>query len=104
MPDCFFIFNSPPVFGWYLSTTSALMITSWAFHNFIAYLKSRPFLTPLAKRIYLWTLILSMSYWVLEIYANYAYFNDINVKLFPKTRPFEAICRYVSLIQCYTWC
>jgi hypothetical protein len=30
---------------------------------------------------------------VLEIYSNFAYFNGINAYLFPRTRPYEALCR-----------
>jgi hypothetical protein len=41
---------------------------------------------------FLGTLILVQPYWVLEIYANFTYFNNIN-DLFVHTRPFEALCR-----------
>ena len=34
-------------------------------------------------------------YWVLEIYADFTYFNNIN-DIYMKTRVFEALFRYVT--------
>lgn len=92
-PDCFAILWSPPIFGWYLSSTSTLMIASWTLHNIIAWKKSKPFLERVYSNIYIGTIALAQVYWILEIYANFAYFNGINETLFPKTRPYEALCR-----------
>lgn len=38
------------------------------------------------------TVILVQPYWVVEIYANFTYFHNVN-KVFLKTRPWEALCR-----------
>lgn len=62
-------------------------------HNIIAWMKNRPFLESWASRTYLGTVLLVQPYWILEIYANFGYFNGFNQSLFPKTRPFEAMCR-----------
>jgi len=69
------------------------MIISWNLHNVVAWLKNRPFLSPIVSRIYIGTIIAVQSYWVLEIYANFAYFNGIKTSLFLSTRPLEALCR-----------
>lgn len=37
-------------------------------------------------------------YWVVEIYANFAFFHGYN-QTFKKTRPYEALCRYVWRLQ-----
>jgi hypothetical protein len=66
---------------------------SWSLHNVIAWLKNRPFLSPRISKIYIVTVLLAQPYWVLEIYANFTYFNNIN-KVFLKTRPLEPIFRY----------
>jgi hypothetical protein len=66
---------------------------SWSLHNVIAWLKNRPFLSPRISKIYIVTVLLAQPYWVLEIYANFSYFNNIN-KIFLKTRPLEPIFRY----------
>jgi hypothetical protein len=55
-------------------------------------MKIKPFLSRPASIAFIVTIILSIPYWVLEIYANFAYFHNINT-LFLKTRPWEALCR-----------
>lgn len=96
IPNGFFIFFEPPVFGWYLSSTATLLIISWSLHNVIAWIKNKPFLSRTTSRIYIGTVVLVQAYWVLEIYANFTYFNNINAHLFISTRPYEALCRYGS--------
>lgn len=93
IPNGFFSFFNPPIWGWYLSSTATLLITSWTLHNIIAWRKNKPFLQQRGNQIYIGTILLAQPYWVLEIYANFAYFNDINDTLFISTRPFEALCR-----------
>ncbi len=65
---------------------------SWSLHNVIAWMKIKPFLSRTVSRIYIITIIMAQPYWVLEIYANFAYFHGIN-DLFLRTRPWEALCR-----------
>ncbi|KAJ9639724.1 hypothetical protein H2204_003517 [Knufia peltigerae] len=93
IPNGFFIFFNPPVFGWYLSSTAAVLIASWTLHNIIAWIKNKPFLSTLTSRMYIGTVIVAQGYWILEIYANFTYFNDLNGHLFIKTRPYEALFR-----------
>ena len=92
MPHGTFIFPKPPVYGWYLSTTAIFLNMSWSMHNVVAWMKSKPFLSRRISWLYIGTVILVQPYWVLEIYANWAYFNNFN-KLFVHTRPFEALFR-----------
>src|SRR5258708_5023996 len=80
---------SPPACGWYLSVTAIFLTLSWSLHTVVAWMKSKPFLSRRVSLIYISTVILAQPYWVLEIYANFAYFNDIN-RLFVYTRPYEA--------------
>jgi hypothetical protein len=87
-----FIFLHEPTYGWYLSVTAIGLNISWSLHNVIAWLKNRPFLSPRVSKIYIATVLLAQPYWVLEIYANFTYFNNIN-KVFLKTRPLEPIFR-----------
>jgi hypothetical protein len=56
---------------------------------------------PKMSMIFLGTLIMVQPYWVLEIYANFTYFNNIN-GLFVHTRPFEALCRFVFFLLSLT--
>jgi len=58
----------------------------------IAWMKLRPFLNQTVSRIFIGTVILVIPYWVTEIYANFAYFHNVN-NLFLRTRPWEALCR-----------
>lgn len=55
-------------------------------------MKIKPFLSKWASYAFIGTVILAQPYWVLEIYANFAYFHNIN-DIFLKTRPWEALCR-----------
>jgi len=96
MPHNTFIFPDPPTYGWYLSVTAIFLNMSWSLHNVIAWMKNRPFLGRRASLFYIGTVILAQPYWVLEIYANFTYFNNIN-NLFHYTRPYEALFRYEKL-------
>ncbi|KAK3079944.1 hypothetical protein LTS18_003534 [Coniosporium uncinatum] len=87
-----FIFTHAPVYGWYLSATAIFLNVSWSMHNFIAWMKNKPFLSRRVSLIYVGTVILAQPYWVVEIYANFTYFNNIN-DFFVHTRPYEAIFR-----------
>lgn len=87
------IFTHEPVYGWYLSVTAIGLNVSWSLHNVIAWMKNRPFLSDKVSRFYIITVILVQPYWVLEIYANFTYFNNIN-QIFIKTRPLEPLFRY----------
>lgn len=69
------------------------MIISWQIHNVVAWIKCKPFLPRQVSLVYIGTVCLAQGYWILEIYANYTYFNGINAHLFPRTRPYEALCR-----------
>ncbi|KAF2103425.1 hypothetical protein NA57DRAFT_33219 [Rhizodiscina lignyota] len=87
-----FIFTDAPVYGWYLSTTAIFLNMSWSLHNVISWIKNKPFLSKRVSYIYIGTVILAQPYWVVEIYANFTYFNNIN-DIFTKTRPVEAVFR-----------
>lgn len=96
VPNGFFMFFEPPAWGWFLSSTVVLLITSWSLHNVIAWMKNKPFLGRRGTIIYIGSVLLVQPYWVLEIYSNFAYFNGIDTHLFTMTRPYEAVFRYVK--------
>ncbi|KAH6698093.1 hypothetical protein BKA61DRAFT_622631 [Leptodontidium sp. MPI-SDFR-AT-0119] len=87
-----FIFNDAPVYGWYLSVTAIFLIISWNLHNVIAWIKVRPFIGRKTSLIFIGTIALVQPYWVLEIYADFTYFNNIN-DIYLKTRVVEALFR-----------
>ncbi|KAK5310208.1 hypothetical protein LTR70_009650 [Exophiala xenobiotica] len=88
----FFILFNPPIYAWWLSAAAVPLNISWWLHNVIAWMKLRPFLSKTVSRIFIGTVILVIPYWVTEIYANFAYFHNVN-DLFLRTRPWEALCR-----------
>lgn len=88
----FWIFFNNPIYGWWLSVSAIPLNVSWCLHNVIAWMKIKPFLPAYASRIFIVTVVLSFPYWVVEIYANFTFFHNINT-LFVHTRPFEALCR-----------
>jgi len=59
-------------------------------------MKIKPFLPKYASWLFIGTVILVQPYWVVEIYANFTYFHNIN-NLFEHTRPYEALCRLVAM-------
>lgn len=96
MPHGTFIFAEPPTYGWYLSVSAIGLNISWSLHNIIAWMKNKPFLSTRVSRIYIVTVLLVQPYWVLEIYANFAFFNNFN-KIFLRTRPLEPLFRYFPM-------
>ncbi|CAA9963768.1 hypothetical protein PTMSG1_07127 [Pyrenophora teres f. maculata] len=88
----FWLFFPNPVHAWWLSVAAIFLNASWSLHNVIAWMKIKPFFSQPVSYIFIGTVILAQPYWVLEIYANFAYFHGVN-KLFLHTRPYEALCR-----------
>jgi hypothetical protein len=78
--------------------TATLLIVSWGLHNVVAWIKAKPFIGRKTSIIYIVTVALAQLYWVLEIYADFTYFNNIN-DIYLKTRVFEALFRQESLHQ-----
>ncbi|SPO01683.1 uncharacterized protein DNG_04356 [Cephalotrichum gorgonifer] len=93
VPNGFFMFLDPPAWGWFLSSTVIPLIASWTLHNIIAWMKTKPFLGRRGNIIYIGSVLLAQPYWVLEIYANFAYFNGRDSRLFLATRPYEGVLR-----------
>lgn len=88
----FFMLFNPPIYAWWLSVGAVPLNISWVLHNVIAWMKLRPFLNKTVSRLFIGTIILSIPYWIVEIYANFAFFHNIN-NIFLRTRPWEALCR-----------
>lgn len=55
-------------------------------------MKIRGFFTPWGTRLYLISLLVAQPYWILEIFANFTFFN-YGQTLFLKTRPLEPLFR-----------
>ncbi|KAL5339477.1 hypothetical protein BJX70DRAFT_153975 [Aspergillus crustosus] len=92
VPHGTWIFSKEPIYGWHLSVSAIGLNVSWTLHNIIAWMKNRPFFSRKVSLIYITTVLLVQPYWVLEIYANFTYFNNIN-KIFLTTRPLEPLFR-----------
>ncbi|KAL4873075.1 hypothetical protein BDV12DRAFT_209708 [Aspergillus spectabilis] len=92
VPHGTWIFSKEPIYGWHLSASAIGLNVSWSLHNVIAWMKNRPFFSRKVSLIYIITVLLVQPYWVLEIYANFTYFNNIN-KIFLTTRPLEPLFR-----------
>ena len=65
---------------------------SWTLHNIITWMKNRPFSSRKGSIFYIATVILVQSYSVVEIYANFTDFNNIN-NVFQITRASEPLFR-----------
>jgi hypothetical protein len=97
---CFMAFHG---YGWYLSSTAALLYCSYFTHNVVAWMKIRPFFTgPQAsfspnvckwtRRIYLTTLAMTIPVLIFEIFNNFRYFNNIST-WYKSVRPYEPLMR-----------
>ncbi|KAK9646385.1 hypothetical protein HCH54_005135 [Aspergillus fumigatus] len=92
IPHGTFIFQKPPVYGWYLFVSAVGLNVSWSLHSVIAWMKSKPFYSRNVSMAYIASVVVVQPYWLLEIYANFAYFNNIN-RVFEVTRPMEPFFR-----------
>lgn len=90
---CFMSFDG---YGWYLSSTAALLYLSWIVHNLVAWLKIKPFLTKTESRIFIGTMSLTVAPITLQIVNNFLFFNNID-DLYVKVRPYEVLMRLVGL-------
>jgi hypothetical protein len=90
-------------YGWYLSSTAALLYCSYFVHNVVAWLKIKPFFVgpqasfrPKVSKwvtiIYLTTLAMTAPVMIFQIYNNFRYFNNIS-RLYEKSRPYEPLYR-----------
>jgi hypothetical protein len=100
---CFMDFQG---YGWYLSSTASLLYVSSWIHNFVAWLKVRPFVV---EPNYIFTLetgkIIAMTYRItlalsvvpisLQIVNNFQFFNNINER-YAAFRPYETLMRYAK--------
>lgn len=76
-----------------LSATAVPLYASYTLHNVVAWIKIKPFLPLWGGRLFIFSLIAVQPYWVLETYANFAYFNELGQKWFDWTRYFEVLAR-----------
>jgi hypothetical protein len=102
---CFMAFRG---YGWYLSSTAALLYCSWIIHNIVAWMKVRPFFVDKnslfkprtgiwIRNIYLGTLACTVPPIILQIYDNFRFFNNLG-DFYTSVRPYEPLFRYVSPI------
>jgi hypothetical protein len=90
-----FCFMSFPGYGFYLSSTAALLYLSWIVHNVVAWMKIKPFLKQRASLLFIGSLCLTIPPIILQIFNNFRFFNNIN-DLYVKVRPYEVIMRSVE--------
>ena len=89
---CFMSFDG---YGWYLSSTAALLYCSYFTHNVVAWMKIKPFFTgehpsfgprycKAVHWIYLITLAMTIPALIFEIYNNFRFFNNYS-RLYQKS-------------------
>ncbi|KAJ4287652.1 hypothetical protein N0V90_012355 [Kalmusia sp. IMI 367209] len=88
----FWLFPGGRTSVWWLSVAAIPLNMSWFLHNVISWMKVKPFLSRFWSLVFLYSCILSFPYWVVEIYANFSYFNG-HSNMFKKTRPLELLFR-----------
>ncbi|KAJ4295258.1 hypothetical protein N0V90_007269 [Kalmusia sp. IMI 367209] len=88
-----FIFVEDPAYGWYLSSTAALLFISYQLHNVVSWLKIRPFLPVWGSRVFIFSLLAVQPFWVAEAWSNFEYFNGLGSDVNVRMRPFEALLR-----------
>lgn len=91
----FWIFFPAPTYAWWLSVSAVFLNVSYVLHNVIAWMKLRPFLSRTVSRAFILTIVVSLGYWCLELYANFRFFHGYDT-LFKNTRPWEALGRYCT--------
>lgn len=97
---CFMAFKG---YGWYLSSTAALLYCSWFIHNIVAWMKIKPFIVDQGslfppkvgkwvRYIYMATLFCTIPPIILQIVDNFRFFNNIN-DFYTQVRPYEPLFR-----------
>jgi len=97
---CFMSFNG---YGFYLSSTAALLYCSYFTHNAVAWMKIKPFFTEdhpsfspryckAVQWVFLTTLAMTIPALIFEIFNNFRFFNNYST-LYQKVRPYEALMR-----------
>lgn len=97
---CFFDFKG---YGWYLSSTAALLYLSYILHNVVAWLKVKPFFhgkstifepgfVKWTTRIYLITLVMTVPPVLFQISDNFRFFNGYG-GWYTDVRPYEPLMR-----------
>jgi hypothetical protein len=90
-------------YGWYLSSTAALLYCSYFLHNVVAWIKIRPFFVEptslfgpktarIVRIVYLFTLGMTIPPMILQTVNNFLFFNNIS-ELYNKVRPAEPLFR-----------
>jgi len=97
---CFMAFNG---YGYYLSSTAALLYCSYFTHNVVAWMKIKPFFTgdhpsfsprycKWVRWIFLTTLAITVPALIFEISNNFRFFNNCSA-LYQTVRPYEPLMR-----------
>jgi hypothetical protein len=90
-------------YGFYLSSTAALLYCSYFTHNVVAWMKIRPFFNEprpsfgprfckWVRWVYLSTLAMTAPVLIFEIFNNFRFFNDYS-ELYKTVRPYEPLMR-----------
>lgn len=90
-------------YGFYLSSTAALLYCSYFTHNVVAWMKIKPFFTGRRPsfgprtckwvcRIYLTTLAMTIPPLIFQIFNNFRFFNNYST-LYQTVRPYEPLMR-----------
>lgn len=98
-----FCFMSFKGYGWYLSSTAALLYLSYILHNLVSWMKIKPFFhgkstifkprfVKWTTRIYLSTLALTVPPILFQIADNFRYFNGYS-GWYVQIRPYEPLMR-----------
>ncbi|KAF2640794.1 hypothetical protein P280DRAFT_399486 [Massarina eburnea CBS 473.64] len=77
---------------WWLSVAAIPLNASWILHNVVSWMKIKPFLSRFWSQVFIWSVMASIPYWIIEMYANFAYFHN-GPQVFKKTRPLELLFR-----------
>ncbi|OJJ30797.1 hypothetical protein ASPWEDRAFT_118939 [Aspergillus wentii DTO 134E9] len=97
---CFMSFRG---YGWYLSSTAALLYCSYFTHNVIAWMKIAPFFSGpqvffgptfcnWVRWIYLTTLAMSAPVLIFQMFNNFRFFSNTS-RLYEHVRPYETLLR-----------
>lgn len=97
---CFMDFSG---YGFYLSSTAALLYCSYFTHNVVAWMKIKPFfrgphpsfgprLSKWVTWVYLVTLVMTAPVIIFEIFNNFRFFNNYS-RLYETVRPYEPLMR-----------
>ena len=102
MPRSLEVFFTFPGRYWLHSAVCLPLDMAYVLHNYVSWLKIRPFLSKWMSLIFVGLLTLTIPYWLVGTYGNFRFYNFNQRHPWTQTRDLEMPFRSVSMSSCWS--